>query len=71
MVGITVNEILQDFSPAFKSIDFRIVAVKLEEQWKPEKKLPDWRGQSQNACEKRLKEKSFAYWKQAYQKRKS
>lgn len=33
MVSITVNEILQAFSPAFKSIDLRIVTVKLEEHW--------------------------------------
>lgn len=32
MVGITVNEILQAFSPAFESIDLRIAAVKLGEQ---------------------------------------
>lgn len=34
MVALTVNEILQAFSPAFKSIDVRIVAVKLEDQWR-------------------------------------
>ena len=34
MADVTVAEALQAFSPAFKSIDLRIVAVKLEEEWR-------------------------------------